>query len=189
MRCHAFTLIELLIVVAIIAVLAAIALPNLLEAQVRARVSRVKSDMRTVATAMEGYAVDNNKYPPNYDSGIYDVRPGTEYLTFASLSTPIAYVTSTPTDVFRPDAREPSRGLFFDYVAQDSVFAQSRYSDSVRAFYRATGTKWTVGSAGPDKTNNEVGFYLDQWVTRTYDPTNGTVSSGDVWRSNLGQRH
>ena len=38
-----FTLIELLIVVAIIAILAAIAVPNFLEAQVRAKVSRVKS--------------------------------------------------------------------------------------------------------------------------------------------------
>src|SRR3712207_3721638 len=49
----AFTLIELLIVVAIIAILAAIAVPNFLEAQVRAKVSRAKSDMRTVTVAIE----------------------------------------------------------------------------------------------------------------------------------------
>ena len=60
----AFTLIELLIVVAIIAILAAIAVPNFLEAQVRAKVSRVKSDMRAVATALESYHVDNNRYIP-----------------------------------------------------------------------------------------------------------------------------
>ena len=60
-----FTLIELLIVVAIIAILAAIAVPNFLEAQTRAKVSRVLSDMRTVNTALETYKIDNNKYPPH----------------------------------------------------------------------------------------------------------------------------
>ena len=55
-----FTLIELLIVVAIIAILAAIAVPNFLEAQVRAKITRVKSDQRALATAIEAYVVDYN---------------------------------------------------------------------------------------------------------------------------------
>ncbi|MBN1477342.1 prepilin-type N-terminal cleavage/methylation domain-containing protein, partial [Candidatus Sumerlaeota bacterium] len=63
-RHRAFTLIELLIVVAIIAILAAIAVPNFLEAQTRAKVSRVKADIRSVATALEAYIVDYNMYPP-----------------------------------------------------------------------------------------------------------------------------
>ena len=62
-KAKGFTLIELLIVVAIIAILAAIAVPNFLEAQVRAKVSRVKADMRSLATAIEAYVVDNNVYP------------------------------------------------------------------------------------------------------------------------------
>ena len=61
-----FTLIELLIVVAIIAILAAIAIPNFLAAQIRAKVSRAKGEMRTVATALEAYAVDYNSYPPSF---------------------------------------------------------------------------------------------------------------------------
>jgi prepilin-type N-terminal cleavage/methylation domain-containing protein len=58
-----FTLIELLIVVAIIAILAAIAVPNFLEAQIRAKVSRVRSDQRSLQVAIETYYVDNNTYP------------------------------------------------------------------------------------------------------------------------------
>ena len=60
-----FTLIELLIVVAIIAILAAIAVPNFLEAQTRAKVSRVKADQRSLATAIESYSIDWNTYPPD----------------------------------------------------------------------------------------------------------------------------
>src|SRR5262245_56804115 len=65
MRKSAFTLIELLIVVAIIAILAAIAVPNLLEAQTRAKVSRTKSDMRTLGSAIRAYEVDNNRPIPS----------------------------------------------------------------------------------------------------------------------------
>jgi type II secretion system protein G len=57
-----FTLIELLIVVAIIGILAAIAIPNLLTAMQKSKQKRTMADMRTVATAWEAYAVDNNTY-------------------------------------------------------------------------------------------------------------------------------
>jgi type II secretion system protein G len=58
-----FTLIELLIVIAIIGILAAIAIPNHLNAVQRGKQKRTMSDMRTMATAIEAYAVDNNVYP------------------------------------------------------------------------------------------------------------------------------
>ena len=57
-----FTLIELLIVVAIIGILAAIAIPNLLTAMQRSKQKRTMADIRSIATAWEAYAVDNNKY-------------------------------------------------------------------------------------------------------------------------------
>ena len=58
-----FTLIELLIVVAIIGIIAAIAIPNLLNAIDRGKQKRSMADIRSIGTAVESYAVDNNFYP------------------------------------------------------------------------------------------------------------------------------
>lgn len=58
-----FTLIELLIVVAIIGIIAAIAIPNLLNAIQRGKQKRTMGDIRTIATAVESYSIDNNAYP------------------------------------------------------------------------------------------------------------------------------
>ena len=57
-----FTLIELLIVVAIIGILAAIAIPNLLTAMQRSKQKRTMADIRSIATAWEAFATDNNDY-------------------------------------------------------------------------------------------------------------------------------
>jgi len=58
-----FTLIELLIVVAIIGIIAAIAIPNLLNAVDRSKQKRTMFDMRSIATAVELYAIDHATYP------------------------------------------------------------------------------------------------------------------------------
>jgi prepilin-type N-terminal cleavage/methylation domain-containing protein len=58
-----FTLIELMIVIAIIIILAAIAIPNYLRMTDRARRSRVAGDFTSVATALEAYSVDWGHYP------------------------------------------------------------------------------------------------------------------------------
>ena len=71
-----FTLIELLIVIAIIAILALIAIPNFLEALTRAKVSRAKSDMRTIATGLEACFADYQVYPAHYKSTAYDQFDG-----------------------------------------------------------------------------------------------------------------
>nr|HQH74561.1 prepilin-type N-terminal cleavage/methylation domain-containing protein [bacterium] len=57
-----FTLIELLIVVAIIGILAAIAVPNFMNARIRANIARVRADQKSISTALELYHMDNNCY-------------------------------------------------------------------------------------------------------------------------------
>ena len=56
-----FTLVEIMIVVAIIALLAAIAVPGFLRARKRSQASRVINDLRLIDSAVDQYAIENNK--------------------------------------------------------------------------------------------------------------------------------
>jgi len=56
-----FTLVEIMIVVAIIALLASIAVPNFLRARKRAQATRILEDLRQIDSATDEYAIENNK--------------------------------------------------------------------------------------------------------------------------------
>ena len=63
MKRKGFTLIELMVVIAIIIILAAVAIPNYINMTKRAKRSRVMSDMGTLATGLEAFRTDWGKYP------------------------------------------------------------------------------------------------------------------------------
>jgi prepilin-type N-terminal cleavage/methylation domain-containing protein len=189
----AFTLIELLIVVAIIVILAAIAVPNFLEAQVRSKVSRAKADIRSLATALESYAVDNNNFPPDITS-VGGMTIGTGWYWYISnrLTTPVAYITNNMLiDPFR-DRRStlPPEYLRFRYVCYGMLPYYEQYGVpggvSTVPGYKAGEVlygKWRITSSGPDGTAGPypTGDFVQ--VLINYDPTNGTVSKGDIVRS------
>jgi prepilin-type N-terminal cleavage/methylation domain-containing protein len=180
-----FTLIELLIVVAIISILASIAMPNFLEAQVRARVSRAKADMRTLALGLEIYCVDYGWYP--HDDW------GDENQSWKQLTTPIAYLGTIFPDPFSRE-RKP-----FEYSNSDERLTSGTQGQRVNqnAAYRGAGLDWIVFSRGPDLTitwdwnnNGNDGDgkkLLEELRDAIYDPTNGTVAKGDVFRTSRGQ--
>jgi prepilin-type N-terminal cleavage/methylation domain-containing protein len=60
-----FTLIELMIVIAIIAILAAILIPNFIHARSMAQLTGCKSNLKNIATALEAYSVDNGGHYPS----------------------------------------------------------------------------------------------------------------------------
>jgi prepilin-type N-terminal cleavage/methylation domain-containing protein len=60
-RLQGFTLVEIMIVVAIIALLAAIAVPNFMRARKRSQATTVLNDLRLIQAAVDQYAIDNGK--------------------------------------------------------------------------------------------------------------------------------
>lgn len=213
---RAFTLIELLIVVAIIAILAAIAVPNFLEAQVRSKVSRAKADMRSVTTALEAYRVDNPRYPPSCATkdqdgplaqnlcgtqapgGITGTTTNVRVERLAWITTPIAYISTIPADPFAVGANEGGTGAAREANIQNPVFT---YWDPGFISLRTTSSQnevifedmpemidnigsWLLFSYGPDQTFFPAANFP---LMRQYDPTNGTVSAGDIIRWSGGQ--
>ncbi len=176
----AFTLIELLIVIAIIAILALIAVPNFLEAQIRAKVTRTYADMKSLAVAFEAYYIDWSHYPPDWDSdGSMD-----EGRTYANLTTPIAYITKIPDDVFTTGKTNLHTGKstpYFQYVGWSPGGGPPQL--------QRLGVQYIMSTVGPDLKDDLLWAHayrgLDSY-NRSYNPTNGTVSSGDIARSNIG---
>ena len=190
------TLIELLIVVAIIAILAAIAVPNFLEAQTRSKVSACKTDMRAMQLAQEAYNVDNQVYVP-------DNFPGqqTDVDSFKFLSTPIAYITSVPTSPFNEKVNVLGPNRYFEYW-------RGGYDSSGKILYDAgseeTGILYRITSVGPDNARDygydmqnprpdpasngpyEIHNNTPLYLNGLYDATNGTKSRGDLMISPRG---
>ena len=107
-----FTLIELLIVIAIIGILAAIAIPNLLNAVQRGKQKRSMSDIRTMATAVEAYAVDNNFYPSGQCTGKFTAVTVT--MTDTSLS------VLAPTYIANPVKKDGWSNFFLYNTSSDN---------------------------------------------------------------------
>ena len=197
---NGFTLIELLIVVAIIAILAMIAVPNFLEAQTRSKISRVKSDIRTLAVAEEAYFVDWNSY--TFGQGGQGATSPNIYMEgLGLLTTPVAYTTSIPFDVFGQTAIGGARRppVFELGVGQVGVGPAGRsFSDTAQNAIGMPSNTYELESDGPDHDDNtggngpapSTGSYpwpastsVASLVNAIYDPTNGTVSGGEIFRT------
>jgi prepilin-type N-terminal cleavage/methylation domain-containing protein len=221
----AFTLIELLIVVAIIAILAAIAVPNFLEAQVRSKVSRARTDLRTVTTALESYAVDFNKYPPEMRpyigasaagrSPVFGFRGTMSHFTTTgrnrtrehdvvmtvsgALTTPVSYLSTVMPDVFKQGRTITGGYASFSFAGNGDPYETGNPFDATYFYHnikmrvdsglvgyldadvRDYGD-WRIYSLGPMGQYWGIGT-IDPTMGWKYDPTNGTMSSGFILRT------
>jgi len=208
---RAFTLIELLIVVAIIAILAAIAVPNFLESQTRAKISRIMADQRSVATGLESYAVDYNAYPPNLldaagRTNVMNMSMGKMPFIPYTLTTPVSYMTGVPLDHFKPTIMADHQHSFMYFNSSNTPDAANRTlyraivsSHGMMGSSKVMEPQWVQVSVGPDlkmgTMASQIGLEgempIYQIMTMSmmgmgsmlqYDPTNGTVSDGDLVR-------
>lgn len=189
-----FTLIELLIVVAIIAILAAIAVPNFLEAQIRAKTARARSDLRTIATGLETYCIDQNAYPtmlsPGFAGGVAPLAGSNLKWWYIpdSLSTPVAYLATS--DLRCPFGGDRARAANFP----DNIWRRYSYENVPELETAALTYPVLAGKYGPPaKASLRIGLWRvlcigpDQsWNPMLpYDPSNGTLSGGNIMRTQV----
>jgi type II secretion system protein G len=174
-----FTLIELLIVVAIIGILAAIAVPNFLNAQVKAKVARVESDMKSISTALEMYLLDNNSYPGDHDLDNYNSERGLFRLT-----SPISYMSALPTDPFI----ERDIASVFGFGDSNAYAADGRPdyelgsgADNQGKFKKQAYSLMSYGPDHDDDNSSHDPFPFGTDMDR-YNNSNGVVSDGNMFR-------
>ncbi|MFH1742456.1 MAG: prepilin-type N-terminal cleavage/methylation domain-containing protein [bacterium] len=165
MKQSAFTLIELLIVVAIIGILAAIAVPNFMNARIRAMVAHSRSEQRTYLNVQKMYLMDNGDVPGHYDGQ-------EEHCPFINMG----YLSGPLTDPFmegRDDLEyfQNHEGMYHNTPIADD------WEPGVMAANHAFWAEW-VANNRPYVVFGEGPMRRDGWAH--YDPSNGIHSDGII---------
>lgn len=149
-----FTLVELMVVVAIIALLAAVVIPNFVHARAQAAVSQTEANMKQIATALELYYADKQDYPTAGKT----VGP----TLFGAVNNP--YLTITPVNAI---GRQP---YTYAYTAANAG-TPATYSISDPSQYDKTTLSNLTQGAGGKTTCAELCTKIQ------YDPQNGFYGS------------
>jgi hypothetical protein len=136
-----------------------VAVPNFLEAQVRAKISRAQSDMRSIATAIEPYRVDENAYPLARDAqaGTLQESNGSHCDGLANINYTIAQVSGSPGTQFRISFAVSS-GLAQIHslttpVSYITSYPADPFADTkglVYGYTQMNNNAWLLWSYGPD---------------------------------------
>ncbi len=173
-----FTLIELLVVIAIILILISIALPNFMDALIRARSTQAYAELRSISIALESYYLDFNFYPlrtrlPSHPDW---VPSGLNNLT-----TPVTYMDPAHLPDPFTDNRFYTHYRYWPVRPDGMVQANNDTASADDSFWYLLSSNGPEGkfTAFADAMRGQADVPFSHSV---YSPTNGTRSRGNIWR-------
>ena len=140
-----FTLIELMIVIAIIIILAAIAIPNYLRMTERARRARVAGDFASIATSLEAYSVDWGKYPVAGTAQLI-MKPDIDTVVESELGGDVDNAGHATVNITGKYTLTGEEGPI-DYIKAATLTSMYNPFDTTKGYYYAsntTGTHWVL---------------------------------------------
>lgn len=191
-----FSAIELLLVAGIISLLVAIAVPNFLDAKVRAEVAEVNMTLNKTNNALKMYKTDYNRIPEK----IYLTSSGPALTRLVNAGYP--QMSSIPVDRFKAGLKSEMLGPLYedDYITYENINSPGLFNiygkvlrrDRYESFTpNANNSQWILKSIGPDRTD-----FIDEGLGRgtyqnnmagltVYDTSNGIFSLGEIIKSNF----
>jgi type IV pilus assembly protein PilA len=178
LKSRGFTLIELMIVVAIIGILAALAIPNFMKFQARSKQSEAKANLKSVFTAEKSYYAEHDTYSPYVADIGFAPERGNRYAYFVGDT-----VTLTVRDDATDKTTKDDTGIAVDtlkYGAGANQAAGPTLTGTNVAYTADTAagpvTKFSAGAAGNIDTETTG---IDSWQISSESASDATAICGN----------